>query len=215
MTKPFVLWGSAGHAKVLAELISNQGGQVIALFDNNKVQAAVPGVPIYHGENEFLTWASAQAYPETIAGLVAIGGGRGRDRIAIHTLFRSVGLLIPALTHASAVVSPSAQLGAGTQVLALTNIGVESRLGEACIINHRASIDHECVLGDGVHLAPGATLCGCIDVGDNAFIGAGAIVLPRISVGRGATVGAGAVVTRDVPANATVVGNPARIIKSK
>ena len=77
-------------------------------------------------------------------------------------------------------------------------------------LKYRAALQ----LGNGVHLAPGATLCGCINIGDNVFIGASAVVLPRISIGQDAVVGAGAVVTRDVPAGATVAGNPARVIKS-
>lgn len=47
---------------------------------------------------------------------------------------------------------------------------------------------------------------------DDASIGANATVLPGIRIGRGAIIGAGTVVTRDVPAFATVVGNPARIV---
>jgi UDP-2-acetamido-3-amino-2,3-dideoxy-glucuronate N-acetyltransferase len=48
-------------------------------------------------------------------------------------------------------------------------------------------------------------------VSTGASIGGGAVILPGVRIGRGAMVGAGAVVTRDVPANAVVVGNPARI----
>ncbi|MGO7428998.1 sugar O-acetyltransferase, partial [Rhizobium ruizarguesonis] len=43
------------------------------------------------------------------------------------------------------------------------------------------------------------------------WIGGCAIILGGVTIGDGAIVGAGAVVTRDVPAGATVVGNPARI----
>lgn len=50
-------------------------------------------------------------------------------------------------------------------------------------------------------------------VEDDVSIGAGAVILPNIRIGKGALIGAGAVVTRDVPANAVVVGNPARAIK--
>jgi UDP-2-acetamido-3-amino-2,3-dideoxy-glucuronate N-acetyltransferase len=52
-------------------------------------------------------------------------------------------------------------------------------------------------------------------VDDDASIGSGATILCGVRIGKGATVGAGAVVTRDVPPGATVVGNPARVMKKK
>lgn len=93
-------------------------------------------------------------------------------------------------------------------------MAADAQLGEACIANHRAVADHECVLGNGVHLAPGATLCGCVRLGNNVMIGAGAVVLPRVKIGENTIVGAGAVVVRDLPAGVVVAGNPARIIRS-
>jgi acetyltransferase-like isoleucine patch superfamily enzyme len=79
-------------------------------------------------------------------------------------------------------------------------------------VNTRASIDHEGVLGDGVEIAPGATLCGHVHAGANAWVCAGATILPRIRIGADARVGAGAVVTRDVPDGVIVVGVPARLL---
>ncbi len=52
------------------------------------------------------------------------------------------------------------------------------------------------------------------DLGDNVFIGAGARVLGQINIGAGAVIGANAVVINDVPAGATAVGIPAKVIKS-
>ena len=47
----------------------------------------------------------------------------------------------------------------------------------------------------------------------NASIGANATLLPGITIGENAMVGAGAVVTKDVPEDAVVVGNPAKVIR--
>lgn len=217
MNKPtdFVLWGSAGHCKVLAEIIALTGRRTIALFDNLDVPSVLPGVPIFIGESGFLSWIANVKIDSRIAGLVAIGGHRGRDRLSIQKLFRIHGLSMPVLIHPTAVVSHSARLGAGSQVLALANVAAEVVSGDACIINHRASVDHECILGHGAHIAPGAILCGCVTVGDNVLIGANAVILPRLTIGADAVVGAGAVVTRDVCPGSVVVGNPARPVQPR
>ncbi|TJV44310.1 MAG: sugar O-acetyltransferase [Mesorhizobium sp.] len=52
-----------------------------------------------------------------------------------------------------------------------------------------------------------------VEIGANAWIGGSAVILGGVSIGEGAIVGAGSVVTRDVPADTTVVGNPARAVK--
>ena len=213
----YVLWGSAGHAKVLASLLALRGARVVALVDNDPAAvAALPGVPLHVGSEGFSRWCEKEAGArDDLFGLAAIGGERGRDRLAIHALFRSQRLRVEPVTHPDASVCSTATLGAGTQVLAQAVVAAAARLGEACIVNHRASVDHECVVGDGVHLAPGSTLCGLVTLGTNVMIGAGAVVLPRVTIGDDTVVGAGAVVTKDLPAGVVAVGNPARIIRRR
>ena len=218
MPEHFVLWGSSGHAKVLASLIALQRGQVVALFDSDpRATSALAGVPIYIGSEGFEYWRELYRKntfrSDRVSGLAAIGGVYGPARLNIHELFISSGIQVVSIIHPSASICPTAKIGVGTQILAQAVIAAEARIGKACIINHRASADHECVLGDGVHLAPGATLCGEVMIGDNVLIGAGAVVLPRVTVGDNAIVGAGAVVTKYVPPGITVVGNPARDIR--
>ena len=206
----YAIWGSAGHAKVLASLIAIRGGRVVALFDRRNVISPLPGVPVYVGEEGFERWAAATESLSEVFGLVAIGGTHGRDRIAIQQRFGLRGLRVEAIVHRDASVCVTARLGAGTQVLAQAVVAADARVGAACIVNHRASIDHECIVGDGVHLAPGATLCGLVTLHHNVMVGAGAVVLPRLSIGENSIIGAGAVVTHDVPPNVVMVGIPAR-----
>ena len=60
MSEPrYVVWGSAGHAKVLAALIALRGGRVVALFDNHVVESALPGVPLHVGSVGFERWLEA------------------------------------------------------------------------------------------------------------------------------------------------------------
>lgn len=210
----YVLWGSAGHAKVLDEAIRRRGGRVIALFDNSpEVISSIAHVPLLGATDAFLAWVNARSDAKDLCGLVAIGGSRGRERLNLQSLMALHGLRIQPLIHPQAFVADNAELGAGSQVLASAVVAVDVRIGAACIVNHNASIDHECQIEDGVHVAPGATLCGCVHVEANAMIGAGAVVLPRVHVGTGSIVGAGAVVTRDVIDGVIVVGKPATVLR--
>lgn len=210
----YVLWGSAGHARVLADIIGLAGGQILALFDNDPAAVScLPGVPVRHGRAGLHAWLSEQESLAGVKAAIAIGGARGRDRVELAHEFRLAGLPLPHLIHPTAAVSASACMGDGCQVLAMAVVAAAVSMGEACIINNSANVDHECRLGSGVHVAPGAVLCGCVTVGDNVMIGAGAVVLPRLRIGAGALIGAGSVVTRDVPDGAVLTGNPASVIR--
>jgi maltose O-acetyltransferase len=84
-------------------------------------------------------------------------------------------------------------------------IGSRTQIGPAVQIY---SADHP----TDVHLRRlGLELGRPVTIGCDVWIGGGAIVLPGVSIGDGAVIGAGTVVTRDVPARATVVGNPGRL----
>ena len=214
-SNPVVLWGSTGHSKVLHECLLQQGYEVVALFDNNEsVITSIPGVPLFYGDKGFKNWL--EYYPDRhhVSCLVAIGGSRGKDRVKIQTYLRTPGLEPLIAIHPTAFVANNVKIGLGSQVLAQTAVCAEAVLGEACIINTSASIDHECRLEEGVHVAPGAHLAGEVTVGPYAMIGTGATVLSRVRIGEGAIVGAGAVVVRNVPAYAVVVGCPAQWIKN-
>ena len=57
----YILWGSTGHAKVLADIIGWNGGRVVALFDNDpEVVSSLEGVPLFRGTCGFQQWLAGQ-----------------------------------------------------------------------------------------------------------------------------------------------------------
>ena len=85
-------------------------------------------------------------------------------------------------------------------------------IGDDCLIGHNtvlATLNHDLDPTRRADMHPAA-----IVIGRNVWIGANATVLPGVTIGDNAVIGAASVVTKDVPANAVVVGSPARVVRS-
>ena len=120
------------------------------------------------------------------------------------------------------------KIGKECRIAAFVEIQRGVTIGDHCKVEAFAFIPSGVTIEDEVFVGPRATFTNDLHphaVGDwsitptmvkkGASIGAGAIVVCGVTIGEGAMVGAGAVVTRDVPPGATVVGNPARVVKPK
>jgi sugar O-acyltransferase (sialic acid O-acetyltransferase NeuD family) len=209
-TDAYVMWGGKGHARVIHEAVSGSGQRLLAVIARDAVPPPIAGVPLLVGGDAFEAWLAERATEPLPGFVVAIGGGRGEDRLAIAGRLEALGLEPLTVVHPTATVARCATIGPGSHVLAGSVVAAAATLGSQVIVNTRATVDHDCRLADGVHVGPAATLAGEVVAERSCFIGAGAVILPRLRIGAHATVGAGAVVTRDVPAGTTVVGNPAR-----
>lgn len=200
---PFVLYGAGGHAMVIAEIIEAAGGSLLGFYDSVTAKTQLLGYPVY-------TQLEAWNLPAGTQWIISVGDNAARQRIAAAHPFP-----FGTVVHPSAVISPRATLGEGTVVMAGVCINSSARIGRHVIINTRASVDHESVLEDFVHLSPGVTLAGNVQVGAGTHIGTGASVIPGIRIGRWCTIGAGSVIIRDVPDGAKVVGVPGREMRNE
>jgi sugar O-acyltransferase (sialic acid O-acetyltransferase NeuD family) len=117
------------------------------------------------------------------------------------------------IIHPLALIANTAIVGIGNIVQHFVSVNANTKLGNHCLINSHTVVGHDSVLGDYVSVMPQNGIMGFCELKKRAYIGAGVMMIQNVVIGEDATVGAGAVVIRDVPPRATVVGNPARIIK--
>jgi sugar O-acyltransferase (sialic acid O-acetyltransferase NeuD family) len=205
-----IFWGATGHARVLNEALWDSNINLIALVDNRELESPIPGIPVLRGEAGLEAWLAEHEANHSLLFAIAVGGSHGNDRLKLLDLLMRRGLTAQTIIHRTAFVSADACLGEGCQVLAQAAVCTCVQLGNAVIVNTAASVDHDCIVGDGAHIAPGARIAGEVVIGARAFVGIGAVILPRLRIGNDAIIGAGAIVTHDIEGGTTVIGNPAR-----
>ena len=203
-----LLIGAGGHARVCAETLSDMGDAVV-VGAVSRDGSSIVGLGISPVWAEIDLQKATQSSGATTF-CVAIGDNVVRRRFSVD--LTQSGHTVTQAVSSYAVVSATAVIGEGAQLIAGSVVNAAAVLGDGVIVNTNASVDHDCVIGDYVHIGPGAVLGGAVSVGDGAMIGLGARVLPGVSIGAWAIVGAGAVVLHDVEAGSTVVGVPARPI---
>lgn len=202
---PFLIIGAGGHGRVVASLAERSGHRVGGFLDHG-AELMVEGFPILGGD-DYLDLALAQDF-HIAMGLGSRNAWKRRQALCDH--IDSKGLNAPRLIDPDTTISSSVEIGSGTQVLMGARVQNGASIGEWCIVNTAAVIEHDCRIYSNAHVAPGAVLCGGVTVGEGSFVGAGSVVKEGVSIGSGATIGLGSVVIHDVADGQTVVGVPAR-----
>lgn len=207
MPEPIYLYGAGSISMIVAEIVEAMGYRIKARFDDDPDRQqdhadceVRPGIRLVGRDN----------FPRLDAPCVI--------SIGINSVRRELAAILPATygraVHPSVLASPTATIGEGTIVLHGSIIQANTVIGRHVLVNTAVSIDHHCRIDDFAHISPHATLCGQVHVGEGSHIGAGATVIHCRKIGKWCMIGAGAVVIHDVPDNTTVVGNPARALRT-
>jgi len=144
---------------------------------------------------------------------IILAVGQCDARLTLSAEAQHFGFARISAIHPSSTVAGSVVIGSGTVIVAGAVVNPAAEIGNEVIINTCASVDHECVIEDGVHVGPGAHLACRVRVGCGTFIGVGATIKDRVRIGRSCVIGAGSVVLQDLPDGVTAYGVPARIVR--
>ncbi|HEU5357698.1 MAG TPA: NeuD/PglB/VioB family sugar acetyltransferase [Gemmatimonadales bacterium] len=212
---PFLILGAGGTARDVLEWLpalaaAGRPHRCIGVLDDDpaKLGNDIGGARVVGALPDAVRWPDALV-------LDALGGPRSHRRRA--EMIGRTGLTRDrffTLVHPTAVVAGSAVIGVGALVYPFTWIGPGVRLADHVTVLSHGSVNHDAEVGTGTILASHVMLAGGVMVEDHCYLGAGARVRQGVRVGAGAMVGMGSVVVGDVPAGATVAGNPARPLRS-
>ena len=217
MSKVFAVYGASGCGRSLMPVANAQlrilegdtDGQIVFIDDALDDDANVNG----HTAMNYARFKSLDSDDKFV--LIAIANSGIRQKIADKLL--QDGISLWSVQHDSTLIMDEVSIDAGAALSPFVTIAANVTIGKCFHANLYSYVEHDCVIGDYVTFAPRVSCNGNIHIHDHAYIGTGAVIKQGtpdkpLFIGKGAIVGMGAVVTKDVPAGATVIGNPARIM---
>lgn len=122
----------------------------------------------------------------------------------------------PVLIHPNVVLgSPEfLEIGEGTIICASNIITTNIKIGRHVILNLACTVGHDTVIEDYCSFMPTVNVSGEVLIREGVFVGTGAKIINQLEVGENSVIGAGAVVAKNIPADCTAVGVPAKPIKA-
>ena len=195
-----------GHGRVVLDALLATGKRVDGIIDAQLEPCSlIFGVPVV-GTDDYIETLDPKK-TELINGLGSTKNTQARQEI--YNRWTKIGFKFVGVQHSSATIGAECEITESTQIMAGAVLQNRVSTGENCVVNTRASVDHDVAIADHVVISPGAVISGGVKIGYGSLIGAGAVIIQGVKIGNNCVVGAGAVVRHNVNDSVTVVGNPA------
>lgn len=195
-----------GHGRVVLDALLATGKKVDGIIDTQlEPGSQIFGVPVV-GTDDYIETLDPKK-TELINGLGSTKNTQARQEI--YNRWTKIGFKFVGVQHSSATIGAECEITESTQIMAGAVLQNRVSTGENCVVNTRASVDHDVAIADHVVISPGAVISGGVKIGYGSLIGAGAVIIQGVKIGNNCVVGAGAVVRHNVNDSVTVVGNPA------
>jgi sugar O-acyltransferase (sialic acid O-acetyltransferase NeuD family) len=209
-----VVLGSSGHAKVVIDTIEKEGRyKIVGLVDAfRKVGEETLGYQVLGVEFDLPRLIVEYDLKGII---IAIGDNYSRAQVAAKVSDICPDLPFVSTIHPNASIGKEVTLGIGSVVMAGAVVNPCCQVGQFCIVNTSASLDHDSVMEDFSSLAPGGTTGGNCRIGRYSAVSIGAVLRHRITIGEHSVIGGGSTVLKNVEPFALAFGCPAKKVSDR
>jgi sugar O-acyltransferase (sialic acid O-acetyltransferase NeuD family) len=208
-----VIIGAGTYGEVYLSYLQECGIEVVAFMDNNPtlVGTYIKGIRVVGSEDLLET----EEWKHKVSNVYCpIGNNPLRRKILSRV--KELGYNTPYFIHPSACIADNVSIAEGVYVLPQTVIMPFTKIDKYCMISMNAKIAHHSILEEGCFISTGVNFGANIHALKDAYMGIGSLIMTGVKiVGENSLIGAGSIVIRDVPDNAVMVGNPAKVLKYK
>lgn len=210
MKHEIVIAGGGTGIKLIVNSLKKLNQFKILGYTDDEENNPVLGVP-YLGKNNLLKDVLTD-YPLCKAVIGTIDYSLKNKRLEIYHMLKEIGFELPVIISKDAIINEEVKIGEGSVILEKAMVNVCSSIGKGVVINTCAIVEHDCQVGDFVHMASGSIIGGGVKVDRCSFIGVGAKVIQGKSVCSYCEIDAGSIVVKDILFSGNYAGIPAKII---
>lgn len=209
-----ILIGASEHAKVIIDMIEKQEKyELIGLLDANVPRGEIILGHSVLGKEEHLSEILTH-HPEAKA-FISIGDNWIRSLVKKKLSAWHPTLEFATIIHPSSEIAKGVKIGSGVAIMAGAIVNSDSVIGDFTIINTKASLDHDCHLGNYASLGPGVTTGGKVIINEFSAIGIGAVIKHGVTIGNHSLIGSGSLVLKDFGNHLVAYGSPAKEIRRR
>lgn len=135
------------------------------------------------------------------------------DKMMLCRLFKERGARFVSIIHPSVIIADYTSIGEGSIISPQVIICPNATVGDHVLVDSFSVVGHDVMVEQGCSISDHCDLMGHVHLEEEVFVGSGARIIPWMRAGKNSKIGVGSVVIRNIPANVSVFGNPARRVE--